>query len=102
MTKTIFTFAAAAMAASFVAAPAQAQDLRVEVGYSDLDIHSAAGAEKLADRIDTRIGSACGRSANLRDLKAVTMCKDAMVSEAVVQLNDRGATQAAQVLSNKD
>jgi UrcA family protein len=101
MTKTIFTIAAAALAASFAVAPAHAQDLRVSVGYSDLDIASAAGAETLADRIEARIGGACGRSTNLRDLKAVAVCKQTMISDAVVQLNGRGATQTAQYLSDK-
>lgn len=99
MTKTIFAFAAAL--ATVAAVPATAQDLRVEVGYSDLDIASTTGAEALAGRIEARIGSACGRTTNLRELKTVATCKQDMIADAVIQLNDRGATEAAQVLSTK-
>jgi UrcA family protein len=101
MTKTIISFAAAALAATVAVAPAHAQDLRVEVGYSDLDIQSATGAEALAGRIEAGVGAACARGSDIRDLKAVATCKGALISEAVAQLNTKGATQAAQLLSTK-
>lgn len=101
MTKTILTFAAAALAATVAVAPAHAEDLRVQVGYSDLDISSVDGAEALAGRIEAGAGAVCARNGDIRNLKAVSLCKATLINEAVVQLNDKGATQAAQVLSNK-
>ena len=99
--KTALITAAAAALATLSVSPAHAQGVKVAVSYGDLDITSAAGAEALAGRIETNVGAACGRGVDLRNLKAVSLCKEAMISDAVTKLNGRGATQAAAALATK-
>ena len=86
------TFAIKALAAaslSFLAiTPAAAQEVRATVGFADLDVHSAAGAERLNARLLGTISTVCERP-DLRNLKAVTAweaCKDAAMSGALEQL----------------
>lgn len=51
-----------------VAIPAQAEDASVEVQYSDLDLTTAPGIERLNGRIKAAIDRVCGKPA-LRDVK---------------------------------
>jgi len=99
MKTTLLAVVAASLATTLAVAPAQAQDVRVQVSHADLDINSAAGAAALATRIETGVAQACARSSDIRDLTAVTLCKEAMISDAVAQLNAKGATAAAAKLS---
>jgi UrcA family protein len=81
----------AALAASFsllAVAPAAAQEVAVQVPYSDLDLASPAGAKVLAQRVE----SVCERP-DLRDLKAVSawqQCRDSARNSAMEQLNSKG------------
>ena len=67
---------------------AAAQEIAVQVPYSDLDLASPAGAKVLAQRVD----SACERP-DIRDLKAVSawqQCKGSVRTSAMEQLNSKG------------
>jgi UrcA family protein len=97
----VLTAIAASLASAVAVAPAQAKDLQVQVNYADLNIASASGAATLADRIETSVNRACARSSDIRDMQAVVLCKDALISNAVSQLDSKGATQAAQALAAK-
>ena len=86
------TFAIKALAAASLSllaiAPAAAQEVRATVGFADLDVRSAAGAEALNARLLGTINTVCERP-DLRNLKAVTVweaCKDAAMSGALEQL----------------
>jgi UrcA family protein len=97
--KTFTTMIAAACVAGFAAAPAQAQtetaDIRVHVGYADLDIGSDAGAAALANRIESKVARACARSDDGRNLKLVSVCQDQLITAAVEQLESKGAANVA-------
>lgn len=93
--KTIALAAAALTASMLTVAPAQAEDLRVQVDYADLDINSSEGAAALASRIETGVTKACARSSDFRSLKAAVHCENALLSEAVDQLTSRDASLAA-------
>jgi UrcA family protein len=88
MTKLAINAALAASLSLLAVAPAAAQELAVQVPYSDLDLVSPAGAKVLAQRVE----SACERP-DLRDLKAVSawqQCKDSVRNSAMEQLNSKG------------
>lgn len=90
------TIAAATCVAGLAAAPAAAQtddDIRVHVGYADLDIGSDAGAAALASRIESNVARAC-RSEE-RQLKLLSACQDQLITAAVEQLESKGAAKAA-------
>ena len=93
--KTIAIAAAALTASMLAITPAQAEDLRVQVDYADLDITSTEGAAALASRIEAGVSKACARSSDFRSLKAAAQCEDALLSEAADQLASREATLAA-------
>lgn len=85
---------AAALAASFLAAApaAAAEEVVVRIDYSDLDLATPAGAERLGQRIEANAADACGRPF-IRDLKSVAAfekCKDQVVAGAIAQLDARG------------
>lgn len=101
MKTAILTVLAASLASAVAVAPAQAKDLQNEVSYADLNIHSAAGAATLADRIQTSVDRTCARSNDIRDVQGVAACKRALISDVVSQLDSRGAKQAAQTLAAK-
>lgn len=102
-----FTIAAAAIAAcmtGIAATPAvAAEEVRVEILYHDLDIASPAGATVLADRIAASVRQVCAPAdaRSLKEAAASAACQDQMVSNAVEQLNSKGATLAAGNLSAK-
>jgi UrcA family protein len=90
--------AAAACIAGFAAAPAAAQtddNIRVHVGYADLDIGSDAGAAALASRIESSVARACARSDEGRQLKLLSACQDQLITAAVEQLESKGAANVA-------
>src|SRR3569623_415383 len=58
MKTTLLALTAAALASAVAAAPAQAAP-QVPVSYADLDIHSAAGAAKLATRVQAAVTQVC-------------------------------------------
>ena len=51
-----------------VAIPAQAEEAGIEVQYSDLDLTSPQGIERLNGRIAAALGKVCGKPA-VRDVK---------------------------------
>jgi len=86
----VTVLAAAALAGSF-ASPAFAADegLSVIVPYSDLDVADPAGAETLAQRIDSAVERVCPRP-DLRNLKAMgswEACKAEALAGAMEQLS---------------
>ena len=88
MTKLAINAALAASLSLLAVAPAAAQEIAVQVPYSDLELASPAGAKVLAQRVD----SACERP-DIRDLKAVSawqQCKDSVRTSAMEQLNSKG------------
>ena len=88
MTKLAINAALAASLSLLSVAPAAAQEITVQVPYSDLDLASSAGAKVLAQRVE----SACERP-DIRDLKAVSawqQCKDSVRTSAMEQLNSKG------------
>ena len=88
MTKLAINAALAASLSLLAVAPAAAQEIAVQVPYSDLDLASPAGAKVLAQRVD----SACERP-DIRDLKAVSawqQCKGSVRTSAMEQLNSKG------------
>jgi UrcA family protein len=90
MTKLAINAALAASLSLLAVAPAAAQELAVQVPYSDLDLVSPAGAKVLAQRVE----SACERP-DIRDLKAVSawqQCKDSVRTSAMEQLNSKGVS----------
>jgi UrcA family protein len=89
--------AAAACVAGLAAAPAAAQtsEIRVQVGYADLDIGSDAGAAVLASRIESNVARACARSEDGRQLKLRSACQDQLITAAVEQLESKGAANVA-------
>ena len=95
MNKLATTMIAAAGLSALAAAPAQAEDIRVPVGYADLDIGSDAGAAALASRIEADVAQACARSGDMRRLKTTSTCKQQLVANAVEQLNARGEALVA-------
>ena len=78
--------AAAIVASTLAVAPAQAEGIRVQVDYSDLDVSSPVGEAVLASRIEARVDQACARSEGIRNLKAVASCKQALMANAEAQL----------------
>ena len=60
---TLFAIASALVFAFAVATPAQAQGASEDVVYSDLDLHSAAGADALINRIRQSARVSCGEHA---------------------------------------
>jgi len=95
MTKFATLIATAACLTGFAAVPAQAEDLRVQVGYADLDIGSDAGAAALAARIEAKAGQACARSGEMRSVKLTASCKQQFVAGAAEQLNAQGQALVA-------
>lgn len=95
------TAVAAAFVSTLAVVPASAQDVRLAVSYVDLDITSANGATALASRIQTGIDKACARATDIRSLKSIELCRDALTADAVAQLADDGAPLAAQSLAAK-
>lgn len=92
--------ATAAILAGLAATPALAEEVRVEVDYADLNIGTDEGASRLASRIAASVKTACAAN-EIRDLKGAaraSACQNEMLTEAVAQLNDRGAKLAAQNL----
>jgi UrcA family protein len=88
MTKFAINAALAASLSLLAVAPAAAQEITVQVPYSDLDLASPAGAKVLAQRVD----AACERP-DIRDLGAVSawqQCKDSARTGAMEQLNSKG------------
>ena len=69
-------------------------ELRVEVGYTEAFIGSDAGATALANEIERDVSIVCGRAA-IRNFSAAAACTDALLADAVEQLNAKGATLAA-------
>ena len=96
-----YAIAFAAALTGLAALPAQAQEVRVPVGYADLDLASEAGAATLAGRIETRVAIACARDTATRDLRAVTQCRSQLLANAVEQLNGMGEESAAAKLAMK-
>jgi UrcA family protein len=91
----ILIAAAAAGMTGLAAVPAQAQDVRVPVGYADLDLGSEQGAAALASRIESRVTAVCARTSESRDLRAVPQCRAELLANAVEQLHEMGAARAA-------
>ena len=98
-----FAIAAAASLAALAAAPAAAEEVRIEIAYGDLDIATPVGADKLADRIAQSVETACAVRDNrtLKAAAAADSCRDEMVASAVAQLDGKGAALAAGSLSAK-
>ena len=57
-----------------VAIPAQAEEASIEVQYSDLDLTSPQGIERLNGRIEAALDKVCGKPA-VRDLKVAASQK---------------------------
>ena len=82
---------------SIAAAPAAAQDARVLISYSDLDLATTAGAQALGARLEAGVKAVCQRP-DIRDLKSMAAwdrCKDAAMTSANEQLARQGARVAA-------
>lgn len=94
MNKFAILIAAAGMT-GLAALPAQAQEIRVPVGYADLDLNSDQGAATLASRIESRVNAVCARTVDSRDLRAVPQCRAELLANAVAQLSGMGAALAA-------
>lgn len=87
-----FAIAAAASLLSLAAVPAAAEDFSVNVAYGDLDLSTAAGTQKLAQRLDASAKEVCGRP-DVRDVKANAVfaeCRDTVVANAREQLDAAG------------
>jgi UrcA family protein len=88
--KTITTLAAA-IVATFTAAPALAQDApavrSVAVSYADLDLGSEAGREAFDNRLRQAVRDVCGTasSADLRGQNRVDSCRDELTARAAQQ-----------------
>lgn len=98
-----FAIATAAALTAFAAAPAAAEQVRVEIAYGDLNIATPAGADELADRIAASVRDVCTMqdSRLLKVAAAADACRDEMLASAVAQLDSKGATLAAGNLSAK-
>ena len=79
--------AAVCLAGAFAAPAAAAETVTVKVGYSDLNLKTAAGKETLEARIASAIKTACGRpeTRNLKSVQAWQDCKDSASSSAAEQ-----------------
>lgn len=88
--KTITTLAAALLA-TFTAAPALAQDApiarSVAVSYADLDLGSESGRATFDNRLRQAVREVCGSasSADLRGQNRVDQCRDQLTAQAVQQ-----------------
>lgn len=88
--KTITTLAAALLA-TFTAAPALAQDApasrSVAVSYADLDLGSEAGRETFDSRLRQAVRDVCGAasSADLRGQNRVDSCREELTARAAQQ-----------------
>jgi UrcA family protein len=101
MNKLALAAAASVALTGITAAPAAAQDVRVQVSYADLDIATPQGASTLAGRIAASVKDACAAPA-VRDLKSAVLaetCRAEMLTSAVAQLNAKGAGHVAQDLA---
>ena len=94
MKTTLLALTAAALASAVAAAPAQAAP-QVPVSYADLDIHSDAGAAKLATRVQAAVTQVCIRSTDIHDIRAVSSCRTALLSDVAAQLGSKGVQLAA-------
>lgn len=94
-------FSAAILAAACItgiaAAPASAKsdDIRVQVNFADINIGSDAGAAVLANRIEANVIRACARAEDNRQLKQVAKCREQLISAAVEELENKGASNVA-------
>ncbi len=87
--KTITTLAAALLA-TFTAAPALAQDANVRsvaVSYADLDLGSEAGRATFDNRLRQAVREVCGvaSSADLRGQNRVDECREDLTAHAAQQ-----------------
>ena len=87
--KTITTLAAA-LVATFTAAPALAQDASfrsVAVSYADLDLGSEAGRATFDNRLRQAVREVCGSasSADLRGQNRVDACREDLTARAAQQ-----------------
>ena len=60
----------AATLSALAVVPAAAEPVQVTVNYGDLNLNSSAGADKLAQRIETQVQSACERP-DIREMRAM-------------------------------
>ena len=98
MTKTAFVILGAMMTLAAHAAPASAQDRPVQaVGYADLDLSSAAGRLRLAQRIDTAARRVCGRAwpVDLARVEEVRRCRTETVAQASAWRGEVYVTEVA-------
>jgi|HubBroStandDraft_1064217.scaffolds.fasta_scaffold315551_2 UrcA family protein len=81
-------------------APAATFDTEVVVKYGDLDINSAAGAEKLYERLRQAAAQVCPQvsSLDLPSHQAGLRCLDAVVAHAVSSV---GSAQLAAVYASR-
>ena len=88
--KTI-TILAAALAASFTAAPAIAQNApnvrSIAVSYADLDLGSEAGRETFDNRLRQAVRELCGHasSSDLRGQNRIDTCREQLSARAAQQ-----------------
>lgn len=82
--------AAISLAGAFAApaAAAETETVTVKVGYSDLNLKTAAGKEALEFRIAAAIKTACAKpdTRSLKSAQAWQNCKDSAASSAAEQL----------------
>jgi UrcA family protein len=95
----ISTIIAAAAVAMFASA-ASAQTSQVTVGYADLNLSSATGQAKLAQRIDIAARKVCNVDANER-LLPISMAAGRCYSDAVAKSNFAIASATAPVLASR-
>ena len=69
-----FIVPALAALSLIVAIPAQAEEASIEVQYSDLDLTTPQGIERLNGRIEAALDKVCGKPA-VRDLKVAASQK---------------------------
>jgi UrcA family protein len=71
-----------------VAVPAVAEEASIEVQYSDLDLTTPEGIERLNGRIEAALNKVCGKPA-VRDLKVAASqkkCREETVKTAFVEV----------------
>lgn len=97
MTKFAMTAALAASLSLFAVAPAAAEEVLVDVSFSDLDVTTQAGADLLGKRITAQAETACARPdiRNLKGMLAFEQCKTDVVASANEQLAAKGVALAS-------
>ena len=89
-------FAGGALASSFAALPAIAEDsdvVEMNVKFGDLDISSPDGATKIFERIKIAAKSACQKLANSRiEFLPKKACIDHAILDAVTEVNNASLT----------